>query len=237
MATCFWAYLSTKGAFMVSIALKYDGTLNLENGDGNKAFRWWYVPESCQLVLLFDYGMRDRPSVILALAWIEGKLWADQHGNYLVLATDTRWPLVTEFRVAVPLTMLPRELEAPVMAYHWLSGSRCREFIVGFQDHGCCFYGRDEQWTQKHGSCRLFRFDEKAFLIVKFHCTADMEKACVSVFEKVQSAYFVPVKEIVQLQGLTKFLTAHHLHEALGLLNSYDRLNMPKVAVLPVANF
>ena len=235
MAAFLAAVLSAAGSFMSSSRLFHDGTLRLEGGDFHPAFRWWFVASSCQLVLLLDHGLRKRPTILLRLEWIDGKLWADADGNYLVLITDTLWQMVAEFSVSAPLHMLPFDAGRPVLSFHWLSGKSQREFIVGFDDGGCAFYGRDERWTVKHGACRLFFVDESAFLIVKFHFAEDVDKARVSVFEKVNGAYFTPVQDLPQLHVLVKFLCDRNYYAEQQLVNSYERLNPPKVAVVPVS--
>lgn len=238
MAAFFAAVLSAAGSFMSSIRLVHggihDGPLRFEDGDFHPAFRWFFVPSSCQLILLLDHGLRPRPTILLCLKWIDGKLWADADGNYLVLITDTLWQMAAEFRVSAPLHMLPPDAGRPVLSFHWLSGKSQREFIVGFEDGGCAFWGLDERWTVKHGACRLFCVDESVFLIVKFHFAADVDKARVSVFEKVKGAYFTPVKDLPQLHVLVKFLCDRNFYAEQQLVNSYERLNPPKVAVVPV---
>lgn len=237
MAAFLAAVLSAAGSFISSIRLFQDGTLRLEEGHYHAAFRWFFVPASCQLVLLLDYGLRKRPSIHLCLAWIDGKVWADDHGNYLVMISGTSWSMDAEFKVSAPLHKLPLDAGQPVLAFHWLSGKSQREFIVGFEDHSCAFYGLNEQWTIKHGACRLFYFDARSFLIVKFHYAADVDKARVSVFEKVDGAYFSPVKDLPQLQVFVKFLCDWNKSAAQRLVNSYERLSPPNVTVVPVGDF
>lgn len=222
---------------MMSISLRPDGTVQVENGEVNGAFRWWFVEQSSQLVLVLDYAMRRRPGVCLAMNWLDGNLWADFAGNFLVMTSDRAWPVARNLRVCLPLALLPQGLPAPVSAYHWLSGKPDREFIVGFNDHTCAYFGRDERWTENHGVCRAFVVNERSFLIVKFHYQAVMQKAYVSVFEESDFAYFTPVKEYPRLCLLSEFLNQNNHHEALSLVNSFDMTRMPNVAVLRVSEF
>lgn len=238
MAAFLAAVLSAAGSFMTSIRLFLDGTLRLEECDHHDvAFCWLLVPKSCQLILLLDYGLRKRPRIHLCLAWIDGRVWADDQGNFLVMISQTSWPMDAEFRVSAPLHKLPPDAGRPVLVLHWLSGKSQREFIVGFEDDSCAFYGLNEQWTIKHGACRLVYFDARAFLIVKFHYAADVDKARVSVFEKVDGAYFTPVKDLPQLQVLVNFLRDSNYQAAQELVNAYERLKPPNVAVVPVGDF
>lgn len=222
---------------MMSLVLRQDGTVQVENGEANSAFRWLFVETSMQLVLLIDHAMRPRPLICLLLNWIDGNLWADPAGNYVVFASSTGWPVRTHLRSPVPLASLPSGQDVPVTAFHWLSGKRDREFIVGFQDGTCAYYGRDKQWTAKHGACRLIRFDAHAFLIVKFHYQAVMLSAYVSVFEKSDYECFLPVKEYSRLIVLNEFLTHSNYTAASELVDAYEMTGMPDVAVLPVSGF
>lgn len=223
---------------MMSLALRQDGTVRVENGEANSAYRWWFVETSMQLVLHIDLAMRPRPLTCVCFNWIDGQLWADSAGNYVVFASSTPWPVRTDLRFPVPLASLPCGQDGPVTGlFHWLSGKRDREFIVGFQDGTCAYYGRDKQWTAKHGACRFIRFDAHAFLIVKFHYQAVMHSACVSVFEKSDYECFLPVKEYSRLIVLNEFLTHSNYPAAAELVDAYEMTSMPDVAVLPVSGF
>lgn len=222
---------------MMSLALRQDGTVQVENGEANRSFRWWFVETSMQLVLIIDHAMRPRPLICLHLNWIDGKLWADSAGNYVVLTSSTAWPVRTEFRFQVPLASLPYGQDVPVTVFHWLAGKRDREFIAGFQDGSCAYYGRDKQWSATHGACRLIRFDSHVFLIVKFHYQAAISSAYVSVFEKSDYECFLPVKEYSRLIVLNEFLSCSKYAVASELVDQYEMTSMPDVAVLPVSGF
>lgn len=237
MEGSFNAKLTTAKGFLVSMTLLPDGALQIQDSEANAAYRWWFIPESVQLVLLFDVAMGSRPREVLCVAWIESNLWVDKYGNYLLFLSQTGWAMDAALRTPLPRSGMDTFEEKPTAAFHWLTGKKFREFIVGFADGRCAYFGSGHRWTQPHGSLRLVVLGDRTYLLVNFQYLGETPNDPVKVFEMAEGAYYRPVCSYKQRNTFVRLLREHSRGDIIVSLEEFEPLKMPNVVVLPFVNY
>ena len=237
MEASYNAKLTTVKGFLMSMILLPEGALQIQDSEANADYRWWFNQKSVQLVLLFDYAMGRRPREILCLSWIESNLWVDTHGNYLLLLSQTGWVMDALLRISLPRSGMDVFEQQPTAAFHWMTGKKFREFIVGFADGRCAYYGSGHRWTQPHGSFRIVVLGDRTYLLVNFQYLGETPNDPVKVFEMAEGAYYRPVDSYKQRNTFVRLLRENSKGDIIVSLEEFEPLKMPKVVVLPFVNF
>lgn len=231
------AKLTTANAFLMPVVLLEGGGLHLQDVEVNDAYRWWFIKESLQLILLFDYAMGRRPGHVLCLSWTESNLWADAQGNFLLFVSNTGWPMDTVLRMSLPRAGMDTFEQQPKVAFHWLTGKKHREFIVGFEDGRCAYYGAGAAWTQPHGTLRSVVLGDRRYLLVSFHYLGKTPTEPMNVFEMAEGVYYRPLSTYKQRNTLVRLLREHSRGDVIVSLETFEPLKMRNVAVLPFVSF
>lgn len=237
MDASYHAKLTTAKGFLTSMILMPEGALQIQDSEVNAAYRWWFIPQSVQLVLVFDFAMGSRPRECMCLDWTESNFWVDKHGNYLLLLSQTGWAMDPVFRTSLPRSGMDAFEKQPTAAFHWLTGKTFREFIVGFADGRCAYYGSGHRWTQPHGSFRTLVLGDRTYLLVNFHYLGEKPNDAVKVFEMAEGAYYRPVDSYKQRHTFVRLLREHSRGDIIVSLEDFEPLKMPKVVVLPFVNY